>query len=187
MNVPSYPGEIIEPFLSAEQIAQRVRELGEEVTRRYAGERLVAIGLLKGAVVFLSDFIRHVQLDIEFHFLLCSSYGESTVPKSVVKLDTLPLPDLTGRRVLVVEDILDTGHTLAEVCRYLESLGCASIDICVLLAKEGYRTGPVPDPDFVGFEIPNLFVVGYGLDYAERYRQLPGIGVLTLETPREGC
>jgi hypoxanthine phosphoribosyltransferase len=164
-------------LLRREQIQQRVAELAEEIRALYGDDRLFLICLLKGAVVFLSDLMRHLGPNAEFYFVNVSSYRGGTTPEGPPELIPLPHPAITGQHVLLIEDILDTGETLAAVRDHFAAVSPASLRICVLLAKEGYRTSPVPDPDFLGFVIPQEFVVGYGLDYQERYRGLPDIGV----------
>ena len=178
--VSSPPGETVEPLLSRDEIAERVEAIAAELDRRYQGQRPVFVSLLKGSVFFMADLARACHLDLEVYFLQLSSYGDSTRPEGAVRLYELPLPDLDSRPVILVEDILDTGQTLAAARDYFARRDCGSVEICVLLAKEGYRSGPVPDPDHIGFVIPDEFVVGYGLDYAERYRALPYIGILKL-------
>ncbi len=172
------PGESIEPYLSERQISERVHELADELRLHYAGERPVFVSMLKGSVFFLCDLCRVAEIDLELYFLQFSSYGRSTRPEGPVQVHELPLPDVRNRPVVLVEDILDTGQTLSKAVELFQARGCASLKICVLLAKEGYENGPVPHPDYVGFVIPDKFVVGYGLDYQERYRQLPEIGIL---------
>lgn len=185
------PGESIEPYLSERQISERVRELAAELRRHYEGERPVFVSMLKGSVFFLCDLCRAADLDLELYFLQFSSYGRSTRPEGPVTVYELPLPDVRNRPVVLVEDILDTGQTLSKAVELFQARGCASLKICVLLAKEGYENGPVPHPDYVGFVIPDEFVVGYGLDYQERFRHLSEIGILHLgevetNTDREG-
>ena len=164
-------------LLRREQIQRRVRELGEELRAVYGDERLILISVLKGSVVFLSDLIRHLGPNAEFYFLQVSSYRGGTAPQGQPDLLVLPHPSLGGQHVVLVEDILDTGQTLAWAREHFAAFSPASLRICVLLAKEGFETSPVPNPDFVGFIIPREFVVGYGLDYQERYRGLGDIGI----------
>lgn len=164
-------------LLRREQIQQRVRELGEELCAVYGDKRLILISVLKGSVIFLSDLVRHLGPNAEFCFLHASSYRDGTTPQGDLDVLPLPHPDLAGQHVLLVEDILDTGQTLAWTREHFAAFSPASLRICVLLAKEGYETSPVPKPDFVGFVIPRVFVVGYGLDYQERYRGLADIGI----------
>ncbi|MFH1739921.1 MAG: hypoxanthine phosphoribosyltransferase [bacterium] len=164
-------------LVNREEIEQRVDELAGQLRTIYGDERLILISVLKGSVVFLSDLVRQLGPNTEFYFLQMSSYRGGTTPDGEPDLFALPHPDLKGQHVLLVEDILDTGQSLARAREHFSAFKPASLRICVLLAKEGYETSPVPDPDFVGFVIPREFVVGYGLDYQERYRGLPDIGI----------
>ena len=162
--------------LSRDRIVQRVDELAEEILEIYSNDRLILISVLKGSVIFLSDLVRRLGPNTEFYFLQMSSYRGKTMPQGKPDLTALPHPELKGRHVLIVEDILDSGQSLAYARDHFAALDPASLRVCVLLAKEGYETSPMPNPDFVGFVIPREFVVGYGLDYQERYRGLPDIG-----------
>ena len=174
MSIDPAIGEILVP---AEDLSRRVRELGEEVSRDYAGKNLLLIGVLKGAVFFLSDLMRHLDIPVEVDFMAVASYGSATTTSGVVRI----LKDLDaaieGRDVLIVEDIVDSGLTLSYLLRNLQARGPASLEVCALLTKPSRREIDVP-VRYVGFEIPNKFVVGYGLDFAERYRNLPYVGVL---------
>jgi hypoxanthine phosphoribosyltransferase len=169
--------DIERTLISADEITQRVAELGGQLSADYQNRDLLLIGVLKGAVPFLVDLARQIQLPLEIDFMAVSSYGASTESSGVVKI----LKDLdetvTGKHVLVVEDIIDTGLTLQYILRNLQTRGPASIRVCGLLLKEKARVSE-PQCDYVGFRIPDRFVVGYGLDFAERYRNLPYIGVL---------
>ena len=169
-------------LLRREQIQRRVAELAEELRAVYGDERLILVSLLKGSVVFLSDLIRRLGPNAEIYFLHRSSYRGGTAPQGEPDVLVLPHPDPAGQHVLLVDDILDTGQTLAWARDHFAAFSPASLRICVLLAKEGYETSPVPNPDFIGFVIPREFVVGYGLDYQERYRGLTDIGI-----PAELC
>ncbi len=167
-------GEIL---IDEETLAARVAELGAEVSADYEGRDLLLIGVLKGAVFFMADFMRHLTVACEVDFMAISSYGDATDSSGIVRI----LKDLDisieGRDVLVVEDIIDSGLTLSYLMRNLESREPASLEVCALLTKPSRREIDVP-VRYVGFEIPNKFVVGYGLDFAERYRNLPYVGVL---------
>ncbi len=176
----------IERILFTEsQIAQRVRELGEQISRDYEqllGDRIfheppVAVGLLRGAVIFLADLARSMRIPIELAFMALSSYGMSASPGEVRTVKDLEIP-VTGRHILIVEDIVDTGQTLAHLQELLHARHPAGVKICALLDKTPRRTRPVK-LDYVGFTLTeDAFVVGYGLDYAERYRNLPYIAAL---------
>lgn len=169
--------DIEEVLLSEEQIQARVRELGQQISRDYQGKKLRVICILKGAVVFLADLIRHLNVDIELDFMAVSSYGLGTLSTGVVRIEKDLDEPIEGEHVLVVEDIVDTGLTLRYLTENLKERNPASLKICVLLDKPERRLVKI-DADYVGFQVPDRFVVGYGLDHAERYRSLPYIGVL---------
>ena len=168
----------VERTLIEEQtLRDRVAELGLEISDDYAGRDLLLVGVLKGAVFFMADLMRHLTIPCEVDFMAISSYGASTDSSGVVRiLKDLDI-NIEGRDVLVVEDIIDSGLTLSYLMRTLEARQPASLEICALLTKPGRREIDVP-VRYTGFEIPNEFVIGYGLDYAERYRNLPYVGVL---------
>jgi hypoxanthine phosphoribosyltransferase len=158
-------------------LRRRIAELGEEISSDYHGRDLLLIGVLKGAVFFMSDLMRTLTVPCEIDFMAISSYGDSTDSSGVVRiLKDLDI-NIEGRDVLVVEDIIDSGLTLSYLMRNLEAREPASLEICALLTKPDRREIDVP-VRYVGFEIPNRFVIGYGLDFAERYRNLPYVGVL---------
>src|ERR1700675_3729570 len=166
-----------EVLIEADVLRARVAELGEEISAHYEGRDLLLIGVLKGAVFFMADLMRHLTVPCEVDFMAISSYGAQTDSSGVVRiLKDLDI-NIEGRHVLVVEDIIDSGLTLSYLIRNLESREPASLEICALLTKPERREIDVP-VRYVGFEIPNRFVVGYGLDFAERYRNLPYVGVL---------
>ena len=167
-------GEIL---IDEETLAARVAELGAEVSADYEGRDLLLIGVLKGAVFFMADLMRHLTVACEVDFMAISSYGDATDSSGIVRiLKDLDI-NIEGRDVLVVEDIIDSGLTLSYLIRNLESREPASLEVCALLTKPSRREIDVR-VRYVGFEIPNKFVVGYGLDFAERYRNLPYVGVL---------
>jgi hypoxanthine phosphoribosyltransferase len=171
---PSRVGEIL---VQRDELEHRVRELAEEVSRDYADRDLLLVGVLKGAVFFLSDLMRHLRVDCEVDFMAVSSYGSATDSSGVVRI----LKDLDisieGRHVLVVEDIVDSGLTLSYLLRTLKARNPASLEVCALLTKPERRKVDLPIR-YVGFEIPNRFAIGYGLDHAERFRNLPFVAVL---------
>jgi len=176
-------GEIL---VEEEQLSARIAELGEEISAYYDGRDLLLIGVLKGAVFFMADLMRHLTVPCEVDFMAISSYGASTDSSGVVRiLKDLDI-NIEGRNVLVVEDIIDSGLTLSYLVRNLESREPASLEVCALLTKPARREIDV-DVRWVGFEIPNRFVIGYGLDFAERYRNLPYVGVLHDELMPEGA
>jgi hypoxanthine phosphoribosyltransferase len=172
-------------LVQRDDLEHRVRELAEEISRDYAGRQLLLIGVLKGAVFFLADLMRHLDVDCEVDFMAVSSYGASTDSSGVVRiLKDLDAP-IEGRDVLIVEDIVDSGLTLSYLFRMLRARGPASLEVCALLTKPARREIDLPIR-YVGFEIPNRFAIGYGLDYAERYRNLPYVAVLAGENGEEG-
>jgi hypoxanthine phosphoribosyltransferase len=169
-------GEIL---VQPDELQHRIRELGAEISRDYAGRDLLLIGVLKGAVFFLADLMRRIEVPCEVDFMAVSSYGSSTDSSGVVRiLKDLDAP-LEGRDVLIVEDIVDSGLTLQYLMRTLQTRGPASLAVCALLTKPERRKAEVP-ARYVGFEIPDKFAIGYGLDYAERYRNLPYVATLSL-------
>jgi hypoxanthine phosphoribosyltransferase len=166
-----------EVLIEEEPLQARIAELGAEISREYEGRDLLLVGVLKGAVFFMADLMRELTIPCEIDFMAISSYGAATDSSGVVRilkdLDT----NIAGRDVLVVEDIIDSGLTLSYLMRSLKARKPASLEICALLTKPERREIDVP-VKFVGFEIPNKFVIGYGLDFAERYRNLPYVAVL---------
>lgn len=172
--------DVAEVLISSDQLQKRIREMGAQITADFAGEELLVIAVLKGAILFLADLIRHIDLPLAVDFMAVSSYGAGTESSGVVRiLKDLDEP-IEGRHVLIVEDIVDSGRTLDYLLRLLRQRRPATLHVCSLLDKRERREIDVPI-DYVGFEVPNEFVVGYGLDYAELYRQLPFIGVLKPE------
>ena len=168
-------------LITSEEIGARVRELGQQITNDYAGQDILMIGVLRGAVVFMSDLARAIKRPIDIDFMAISSYGLSTNSSGVVRI----LKDLDevvqGRQLLIIEDIIDSGYTLSKVVEILQTRTPNSIQICTLISKPSRRVIDIP-VKYVGFEIPDKFIVGYGLDYAQKYRHLPYIGhVLGIE------
>jgi len=167
-----------EVLIDQETLSSRVAELGAEVSADYEGRDLLLIGVLKGAVFFMADLMRHITVPCEVDFMAISSYGDSTDTSGIVRiLKDLDI-NIESRDVLVVEDIIDSGLTLSYLMRNLESREPASLEICALMTKPSRRQIDVP-VRYIGFEIPDRFVVGYGLDLAERYRNLPYVAVLS--------
>ena len=164
-------------LLSEEELRTRVRELGEQITADYEGKCPVIVSILRGSYIFMADLTRSIRVPCTVDFMAISSYGKGTASSGQIRI----LKDLTesveGKDVLVVEDILDSGNTLSHLVELLECRKAASIRLCTLLDKPSRRTKPV-HADYVGFEVADHFVVGYGLDYAEHYRNLPYIGIL---------
>lgn len=177
MEPADIQGDLTEVLLGEADIRERIAELCREIERDYEGRELLVVGVLKGAVMVMADLSRELRRHVEMDWMAVSSYGAGTQSSGVVRilkdLDT----DLTGRDVLIVEDIIDSGLTLSWLRENLESRGAASVEICALLRKPEAAKVEV-DVRYVGFEIPNHFVVGYGLDYAERYRNLRAVGIL---------
>jgi hypoxanthine phosphoribosyltransferase len=175
--MPDPDPEIGEILVQADQLKHRVRELGESISRDYADKDLLLVGVLKGAVFFLSDLMRHISIPCEVDFMAVASYGSATDSSGVVRI----LKDLDaaieGRDVLIVEDIVDSGLTLKYLLRNLGARAPASLEVCALLTKPERRKVEL-DAKYVGFEIANKFVIGYGLDYGERYRNLPYVAAL---------
>ena len=169
-------GEIESVLISPTLLKKRVLELSDEIESDYSDRELVIVSLLSGTVLFLADLIRNINLPLRLDFMGVSSYGAGTISRELVFTKELRL-DVRKRHVLLVDDILDTGRTFEAVLRKLKKLRPASIRTCVLLDKPSRRLKSIR-ADYVGFEIPDLFVVGYGLDFAERYRNLPFVGVL---------
>ena len=177
---PKHLREEVESVLIGEtEIAARVRELAADIEIDFAGKDLLVVALLTGTVPFLADLIRHIALPMRLDFMGVSSYGNNTAPGELVFTKELRL-EACDRDVLLVDDILDTGRTLRAVIDKLNALQPRSLRTCVLLEKKSRRTETIP-ADYIGFEVPDEFVIGYGLDYAERYRNLPFIGVLKPE------
>lgn len=164
-------------LFNEKQIETRVRELGELISRDYSGKNPVVIGILKGSLIFMSDLIRRLTIPLNIDYVAVSSYGRSTDSSGVVRIVKDLDEPIEGRHVLVVEDIVDTGLTLRYLLDNLQSRRPLSVAVCVLLDKPSRRKVDIK-PDYCGFEIPDEFVVGYGLDYAENYRNMPFIGIL---------
>lgn len=177
--------DVADILISSDQLQARIVELGQQITSDYRGKVPILVGVLKGAVMFMVDLSRRIDLPVEIDFMAVSSYGSSTQSLGVVRI----LKDLDraidGRDVVIVEDIVDTGLTLAYLVDNLRDRCPASLRICALLRKRKARETS-PPIDYLGFEIPDQFVVGYGLDYAEHYRNLPYVGVLRPEVYRTG-
>jgi hypoxanthine phosphoribosyltransferase len=173
----SVHADVGEVLVDEAALRERVKSLGQEISRDYAGRDLLLVGVLKGAVFFMADLMRELSIACEIDFMAISSYGAGTDSSGVVRiLKDLDI-NIAGRDVLVVEDIIDSGLTLSYLMRTLRARRPESLEICALLTKPDRREIDVP-VRYVGFEIPNRFVIGYGLDFAERYRNLPYIGVL---------
>ena len=175
--------DVAEILIGAEELQAKIAELGRQISKDYRGRNPLLICLLRGAVVFLSDLIRAIDIPLEMDFIAISSYGASTESSGVVRLVMDLKSNIMGRNVLIIEDIVDSGRTLAYILDNLRTRRPADMKVCALLSKPSRREVQVK-LDYLGFEIPNKFVVGYGLDYAERYRNLPFIGFLS-SLPKE--
>ena len=180
MKITDAAHDIETVLYTRQQIAQRVDELGAQLTRDYAGTRPVMVCLLKGASVFFTDLCRSMPCHVEMDFITVSSYGESAKSSGVIRLSKDISTDIAGRHVILVDDIMDSGLTLAYLKKLLELRQPLSVKICCMLDKKD-RHDPAFTPDYCGFDCPDAFVVGYGLDYANYYRNLPYIGILKKE------
>ena len=172
--------EIESILVSEEQLQKRIAELGQEISSDYKGQKLLMVGVLKGSVVFMADLMRQIDLDVSIDFMAVSSYGSGTKTSGQVQILKDLNRSIEGKNILVIEDILDSGVTLSYLTSLLWSRKPASIRLCTLLDKPERRKVEVK-PDYVGFTIPDAFVVGYGLDYDESFRQLPYVGILKPE------
>ena len=169
--------KITEVLLTEEQIAQKVEELAKQIEKDFKGEELLVVGILKGASVFVSDLIRKIDLDVNIDFMSVSSYGKSTESSGVVKILKDLDVNIEGKNVLVVEDIIDSGLTLSKLVDVLQTRNPKSLKLCTLLDKPQRRKANIP-VDYVGFTIEDNFIVGYGIDYAEKFRNLPYIATI---------
>ena len=181
MTPPNQLAAVGQVLISAEELQAKVAELGAQVSRDYAGKDLVMVGVLRGAVVFIADLLRNLSVPCEIDFMAVSSYGSSRDSSGVVRILKDLDDSIEGRDVLVVEDIVDSGLTLSYLMRNLQARDPASLEVCALLTKPERRRVEVPIR-YTGFEIPNEFVVGYGLDYAQRYRNLDHVALLPEDT-----
>ena len=184
-SVSPWQKEVERVLITEEQIEQRIKTLALEIERDFRGREMVVISLLNGTVMFLADLMRHLNLPMRLDFIGVSSYGLGTESGEIVFTKELRL-DVRGRDVLLIDDILDTGRTLRKVLPKLRVLKPRRIKVCVLLDKPSRRIEKI-QADYAGFEIPDYFVVGYGLDFAERYRNLPFVGVLHPHVYKQGC
>jgi len=178
VELSKIPSDIEKIFVTEEQIQKRLKELAAQVEKDYEGRDLLLVGVLKGAVMAMADFSRHLQRHIEMDWMAVSSYGAGTQSSGVVRILKDLDKDILNREVLIIEDILDTGLTLSWLTENLTSRGAKSVSILTVLRKPDAAKVPV-NPKYVGFDIPSEFVVGYGLDFNEKYRNLPFIGVLS--------
>ena len=168
---------MVKEMITAAEIAAKVHELAGKISGDYENKAITLVGTLKGALHFMSDLARNIPLDVELEFIKASSYGDGTESSGKIVMEYPPLADLTGKHVIIVEDIIDTGHTAKFLREHFMELNLASLAICALLDKPGRREVEVTI-EYIGFAIPDAFVVGYGLDFAQKYRHLPYIGIL---------
>lgn len=169
----------IDVMISEEEIANKVEELAKQIEKDYKGEQLLVVGILKGASVFVSDLIRKMDLDVNIDFMSVSSYGNGTESSGTVRILKDLDVDIAGKNVLIVEDIIDSGLTLSNLVKELKIRNPKSLKLCTLLDKPERRSSNIP-VDYVGFVIEDKFIVGYGIDWAEKYRNLPYIGSVTV-------
>ena len=179
-HVAEFEHDIEQILISGDDVQAKIRELGDRITEDYRGRDLLLIGVLKGAFVLMADLSRHIRLPLQFDFMAVSSYGAATKTSGVVRIMKDLDRDIEGKDVLLVEDIVDSGLTLAYLLRNLRARKPASLEVCALLQKPEVQQVPL-DIKYSGFEIPPVFVVGYGLDFAEKYRNLPYVATLKPE------
>jgi hypoxanthine phosphoribosyltransferase len=166
----------VETYISEEDIAKRVKELGQQITKDYEGQEVVIVGVLNGSFLFMADLVREIKVPVQIEFMKASSYGDGTTSNGKVDIQLDIKQDITGKNVLVVEDIVDTGLTISGICSDFTNRNPKSLKVCSLLFKPARLTNEVKI-DYLAFEIEDKFVIGYGLDYAGRYRELPYIGI----------
>lgn len=176
--------DIEKVLITEDQIRERIKELGKEITKKYEGKEVVVVGVLKGCVMFMTDLIRNIDLPMDIDFMVASSYGADTKSSGNVKIIKDINIDVHDKNVIIVEDIIDTGLTMKNLKGIFEVRQCKSISICTLLDKKERRKVEI-DADYIGFDVPNEFVVGYGLDYDGKYRNIPEICVLKPEVYSE--
>ena len=164
-------------LFTEEEILNRAKELGAQITNDYAGEELIVIGTLKGAIIWMADLLKCIDLETKIDFITASSYGGETKSSGIVKILKDVELDLTDANVLIVEDIVDSGNTLSKVKAYFMDRQAKSVKVCTLLDKPSRRTVDIT-PDYIGFEVDDLFIIGYGLDFDQKYRNLPYISYL---------
>ena len=172
--------ETIRELISEEKVNERIRELGAQISKDYAGKSVHLVCILKGAAAFACELAKRIELPVEMEYMRCSSYGNETESSGVVKIDLDLDRPIRDKNILVVEDIIDTGRTMDYLLKILKARGAADVKLCALLDKPDRRVADV-SIDYTGFVIPDEFIVGYGLDYAQKYRNLPYIGILEPE------
>lgn len=167
-------------LLTEEDLKNKIAQLGEQISKDYQGEELLLLGILKGSVIFMSDLARSISIPVSMDFMAVSSYGDGTESSGVVRILKDLDQEIKGKNILIVEDIIDSGLTLDYLMGYFKARGPKSVEICTIMDKSDRRTVEVPIK-YLGFDVPNEFLVGYGLDYAEKYRNLPFVGILKEE------
>ncbi len=176
--------DILDPvekiLISEEEIKERVKALGDRITKDYEGKEITFLGILSGSFIFLADLVRAVNLPVQIDFMYASSYGEDTESKGNVQINNVKGFDPTGKDIIIIEDIIDSGRTLSKIKKHLLDAGASSVEICSFLDKPSRRVVEV-DAKYIGYEVPDEFVIGYGLDFAYKYRQYPFVGVLKRE------
>lgn len=176
--------DILDPvekiLISEEEIKERVKALGDRITKDYEGKEITFLGILSGSFIFLADLVRAVNLPVQVDFMYASSYGEDTESKGNVRINNVKGFDPTGKDIIIIEDIIDSGRTLYKIKKHLLDAGASSVEICSFLDKPSRRVVEV-DAKYIGYEVPDEFVIGYGLDFAYKYRQYPFVGVLKRE------
>lgn len=176
-NYSEHMGKVL---FTQEQIEARAKEIGKQIDEDYAGEEVLLLGTLKGSIMWMADMMKAITLDTPIDFITASSYGSSTTSSGVVKITYEPTTNLYGKNILIIEDIVDTGNTLYYLIEKLKEHGPKSIKVCTLLNKKARRKIDF-EPDYIGFEVDDLFIIGYGLDYDQSLRGLPYVGYLTEE------
>ncbi len=176
-----HTSDTIEVYLTEEQIATRIHEIAADITARFQGEEVTLVGILKGSVFFLTDLAKRIDLPLEIEFMSVSSYGAMTKSSGVVNIKMDLGSDISGKNVIIVEDIIDTGNTLQRLLELFRSRNPKTLTLCTLLDKPDRRTVKGIQVDYTGFVVPDKFVVGYGLDYNQKYRDLPYIGFVQME------
>lgn len=176
--------QIGEVLITEEEIIERAKLLGKEITDKHENDSVILIGILRGAIMWMTELMKHIDLDLTIDFMVCSSYGSSTKTSGVVRIDKDLSSDIEGKSVIIIEDIVDSGVTLNYLKGYLEGRNPKSVEICSLLDKPSGRRTDI-EADYVGFKVDDLFIVGYGLDFDQKYRQLPYISYLKEDEPED--
>lgn len=180
MATKKFEPEVGKVLFTQEQIAKRAKEIGAQIDKDYAGEDVVLLGTLKGSIMWMVDIMKNTTRDTPIDFITASSYGSSTMSSGVVKITYEPQTNFYNKHILIIEDIVDTGNTLKFLIEKLKERGPKSVEICTLLNKKARRTADIT-PKYIGFEVDDLFIIGYGLDYDQKFRNLPYVGYLTTD------